>query len=104
MSRTTTDPTDPDLTRGFDKPGEPVEQAKAYLVLSQEERDKGFVRPFRDSYIHEICGTVTRMSHDIAATYARDPTFYGGTYCMRCQGHFPVAEFTWDKDGERVGS
>lgn len=35
----TTDPQDPRLTHGVDQ--ERVEQAPAYLVLSQEERDKG---------------------------------------------------------------
>lgn len=47
---TTTDSTDPDLGRGEDT--SPVEQNKKYLVLSEEERAKGFVRPYRDSYIH----------------------------------------------------
>ena len=27
-------------------------QNEAYLVLSKEELDKGFVRPYRDSYVH----------------------------------------------------
>lgn len=30
----------------------PVPQNEAYLVLSEEERAKGFVRPYRDSYVH----------------------------------------------------
>lgn len=47
----TTDPNHPDLKRGgIDT--EPVPQAKVYLVLSEEERAKGFVRPYRDSYRH----------------------------------------------------
>lgn len=46
----TDDPTDPRLTHGIDK--EPRPQSEAYLVLSEEERAKGFVRPYRDSYIH----------------------------------------------------
>jgi hypothetical protein len=71
---------------------------RTYLVLSDAERARGFVRPVRCSYVHEKCGTVTTMSLAIAETYARDPGFYGGTYCARCLGHFPVGvdgEFVW---------
>lgn len=69
-----------------------------YLVLSDDERAKGFVRPVRLSYVHEKCGAVTTMGQAIAETYARNPSFYGGTYCARCQDHFPVGangEFVW---------
>lgn len=98
----TTDPNHPDLTRGIDTA--PMEQAKAYLVLSPEELAKGFVRPFRDAYRHETCGSVTTMGHDLSATYARDPSFYGATYCCVCRMHKPVSEFRWTADGEVVGS
>lgn len=148
----TTDPKDPRLTRGVDDT--PVPQAEAYLVLSSEERAKGFVRPFRDSYRHvgeqpnhslrglteeekerysklgyvafemypvgesalvgrfwtqqqldnKGCGAITTMGHAIAETYARDPKFYGATYCTGCQKHRPVAEFVWTADGLVVGS
>ncbi len=70
----------------------------AYLVLSDEERAKGFVRPVRQSYVHLKCGAVTTMGQAIAETYARDPHFYGGTYCATCRNHFPVGpegEFVW---------
>jgi hypothetical protein len=46
----TTDPSHPLLTRGVDET--PVPQADVYLVLSEEERAKGFVRPVRNSYKH----------------------------------------------------
>jgi hypothetical protein len=72
-----------------------VPQADVYLVLSEEERAKGFVRPVRRAYWHEACGGVTTMSVDLAETYARDPKFYGATYCAICQRHRPVAEFHW---------
>lgn len=71
---------------------------RTYLVLSDEERAKGFVRPVRRSYVHEKCGAVTTMGQAIAETYARDPHFYGGTYCAHCRAHFPVGpdgEFVW---------
>jgi len=135
-------------------------QQKGYVVLSQEERDKGFVRPVRHSYLHvgppgptyelrdltdrererfgdefvkyELypegessigrywtrdqldrveeggCGGVTTMSESIAETYAREPGFYGGTFCAHCREHFPVGkdgEFVWlGTAGARVGT
>jgi hypothetical protein len=75
-----------------------------YLTLCPEERAKGFVRPVRRSYRHTKCGVVTTMGATIAETYARDPTFYGGTFCTGCGAHFPVTEFTWEPDGSQVGS
>lgn len=152
----TTDPNDPALTRGVDD--KPVPQAEKYLVLSEAERAKGFVRPYRDAYKHvgkqpknslrdltddekerygqygyvafeaypksessvigrfwtqaqldaKACGTVTTMGRAIAETYARNPNFYGSTYCLHCQKHLPVDEFTWYEmdgtDGPVVGS
>ena len=147
----TTDPHDPDL--GQDR-GDG--QNKKYLVLSEEERAKGFVRPVRTKYIHlgrkmegtliryekpkvengktyigyfklkglsggplvteeeyqEIkkgkrvrgCGSVTVMGQALAETYARDPKFYGSTFCCGCGTHKPVSEFVWDGTDEEVGS
>lgn len=100
-------------------------QQKDYIVLSPEERAKGFVRPVRRSYIHAGkiavdakeegreplriraggCGTETRMSQEIAETYARDPKFYNGTFCCGCGKHFPLDQFVWkDAPDEQVGS
>lgn len=131
------------------------QQNKAYLVLSEAERAKGFVRPVRRTYIHggrkpkyplrdltdeqkerygetdwvafekypeniggsavgqfwsqedigsqHGCGTATRMDQTIAETYARNPHFYGSTWCMSCKRHVPVRECQWE-DGETVGS
>ena len=98
---TTDDPNDPRLTHGADT--EPQPMAPVYLVLSEEERAKGFVRPLRRSYVHQTCGAVTRMGLAIAETYARNPTFYGATYCTVCRMHRPVAEFVWDGTTEQVG-
>lgn len=99
----TTDPTDPRLGHGTDS--EAVPQNAMYLVLSAEERAKGFIRPVRRSYVHDYpCGGVTRTSQSIAETYARDPGFYGSTYCTACRIHRPVSEFVWDGTTERVGS
>ncbi len=150
----TIDRTDPRLGHGVDNTPRP--QSDAYLVLSEEELAKGFVRPVRSSYIHvgdrprsptrpltpeeqarhagcnyvafepnpdypekspvmgrfwtqqrldaQACGTVTTMARALAETYARDPHFYGATYCCTCQMHRPVAEFVWQFDGQVVGS
>jgi hypothetical protein len=82
-------------------------QQQGYVVLAEEERAKGFVRPVRHSYIHEKCGVVTRMGQTLAETYARDPFFYSGTFCVGCGSHFPVGEdgeFLWDGTNEKVGT
>lgn len=99
----TTDPNNPMLNEhGHDG------QQKAYLVLSEEERKKGFVRPVRQTYIHKKCGTETKMGLALAETYARDPKFYGGTFCVYCGAHFPLIDengnrnFLWE-DGSGVG-
>ena len=101
----TDDPKDPRLTHGADS--EPVPQAATYLVLSDEERAKGFVRPVRRTYLHVGCPSgdtvsTTTMGQAIAETYARDPKFYGATYCVHCSMHRPVGEngeFVWVENG-----
>ena len=157
----TTDPDDPDLGHGSDD--HQVPQNKKYLVLSEEELAKGFVRPLRTGYIHvgaigpeadlrpltqeehekydqlkyiayeeygpdhpqrpkgssvigrywtqaqlaatgNGCGALTKMAYPLAATYARDPHFYGSTYCCSCMKHLPVSDFVWEDTTERVGS
>jgi hypothetical protein len=96
----TTDPRDPRLGYGVDE--EPIQQHDVYLVLSDEERAKGFVRPFVQRYVHAKdlggCGVVTWMGTVLSETYARDPHFYGATYCVGCQMHKKVGqdgEFYW---------
>ena len=135
---------------------------KGYVVLSAEERAKGFVRPVRNAYKHvgapgpkyplldltdvqkrqhladqfgyvkyekyqdsespktgrfwtqaqldrigKGCRTVTTMGTALAETYARDFSFYSGTFCADCRAHFPVGEdgeFVWAGTNERVGT
>ena len=82
-------------------------QHEAYWVLSAEDRAKGFVRPVRRTYVHATCGTTTSMGLALAETYARQPDYYGATFCVHCRGHFPVGEageFTWDGTTEKVGT
>lgn len=131
----------------------PNGQQKGYVVLSEAERGKGFIRPVRTEYIHtgkrprhptrplteaeksqhsdcnyELfeeypeseatvsgrfwtaeqlksgCGTRTTMALSIAETYARNPKFYGGTFCCHCGKHLAVSEFVWAGTDEEVGS
>jgi len=134
----------------------PDGQQKGYVILCDEERRKGFVRPVRQKYVHvgtrpkyplrdltpeeleknkqygyvkyepypeELrplcgaywtearlrsgCGTVTTMGRELSETYARDPKFYGATFCCHCGKHFPVGEngeFVWDGTNEKVGT
>lgn len=121
----TTDPDDPRLGHGSNE--KQVPQNEAYLVLSAEERAQGFVRPLRTAYLHLDCprypadryseafarsAAVTTMGRAIAETYAREPGFYGATYCIHCCRHRPVGadgEFVWlDQHGnatsEKVGT
>lgn len=93
---------------------------KSYVVLSAEERSKGFVRPVRNAYIHaginptymgacllskgeNGCGTRTEMARSLAETYARDPKFYSGTFCCSCKTHRPLDEFRWEGTTEVLG-
>ena len=103
MTGTTDDRNDPELSEVDPDTG----LQSAYLVLSDEERAKGLVRPLRRTYVHQVCGTATTMGSAIAETYARQPTFYGGTYCAGCRDHFPVGEhgqFVWDGTDLKVGT
>jgi hypothetical protein len=82
-------------------------QQEGYVVLADEERAKGFVKPVRRSYVHLKCGGVTTMGQTLAETYARQPSFYSGTFCCDCGAHFPVGadgEFVWQGTNEKVGT
>ena len=79
-------------------------QQKGYVVLTKEERAKGFVRPVRHSYVHNKCKSSTKMGQALSETYARDPKFYGATFCYECGEHYPVAEFVWEGTEKMVGS
>jgi hypothetical protein len=82
-------------------------QQKDYVVLTAEERAKGFVEPVRRTYLHLKCGSTTTMGRTLAETYARCPDFYSGTFCCACGKHFPVGkdgEFVWDGTSQKVGT
>lgn len=77
---------------------------KDYVVLCPDERSKGFVRPVRRSYRHNVCNSVTTMGTALAETYARDPGFYSGTFCVQCREHRPLTEFVWEGTQEVLGT
>lgn len=82
-------------------------QKKDHWVLSPEERSSGHVRPVRVSYVHSVCGTETRMPYAIAETYAKNPLFYGSTWCCGCCQYLPVGSsgnFYWTGTNEKVGT
>lgn len=99
MGEVTTDRNDPRLGYGVDD--KRTRQNPAYLVLSDGEISRGYVQPYRESYVHRKCGAKTSMHPAIAATYARNPWFYGSTYCVQCGMHRPLVEFVWE-DGSEV--
>ena len=82
----------------------PNGQQKDYIVLCHTERAKGFVRPVRRTYRHKPCNSTTTMGLALAETYARDPTFYSGTFCCNCAAHFPLDQFVWEGTNEILGS
>lgn len=53
------------------------------------------------------CGSNTTMPEACAETYARQPGYYGSTFCCGCGDYFQVGakgEFVWDGTDERVGT
>ena len=57
-----------------------------------------------ETQLSGACGAETTMANSIAETYARDPSFYGSTFCSACKAHFPVGEFQWSNSQETLGS
>lgn len=92
-------PLDPDYLTVNEKNG----MQKQYVVLTPEERAKGFTRPLRFEMTHTACGRSTRLHIDIAETYARKADFYDGTYCYYCMGHYPLKQFKWTDTDITVG-
>lgn len=73
---------------------------RGYVCLTPEERAKGFVKPVRRTYLHTVCGGTTTMARSLAETYAANPRFYSGTFCVHCRAHYALNQFTWEPDGE----
>lgn len=98
---------------------EEIERYRQYGYVKREDYPESmspvtgrfWTQPQLDK-INKGCGGVTTMGQAIAETYARDPSFYGSTFCVSCGTHLPVGEageFVWmDERGretmERVGT
>jgi len=78
-------------------------QHRGYWILPESERAKGFIRPLRQEYTHIVCGGPTAMGLAIAETYARDPSYYKGTFCATCKKHYPNEEFVWKDTNDFLG-
>lgn len=59
-------------------------------------------RFWTEAQLNSGCGAVTTMGQSLAETWARDPAFYGATFCATCRDHFPVAQFQWDDEKKEV--
>lgn len=72
-----------------------------------EPEDDSPGRYWTEADLNSGCDTVTTMSTPLAETYARNPKFYGATFCCGCAKHLPVGEhgqFVWEGTEERVGT
>ena len=99
MSVTTTDWNHPGINkRRLDGKNE------AYIVLTPEERAKGFVRPLRFDYVHYLCMSTTHIGRAMAESFAAAPKFYSSAFCYRCGEHFHVDEFFWEGTEDKVGT
>lgn len=62
-----------------------------------------FVAPLRHTYIHQTCGTRTKVGSLIAETYAKNPNYYTHTFCVHCKDHYSIEQFNWVEDGVLLG-
>ncbi len=76
-----------------------------YVLFEEYPKETGKLGRFwTEADLNSGCGVATRMSLPIAETYARDPKFYGATFCVHCKTHLPVEEFVWEGTDEILGS
>lgn len=79
---------------------------RGYVLFEKYPENESSIvgRFWTQAQLDSGCGIITSMSLAIAETYARDPEFYGSTFCCGCQKHLAVEEFVWEGTEERVGS
>lgn len=76
-----------------------------YIKFEKYPDDETVVgRYWTQKDLDKRCGTITTMGIAIAETYARNPKYYGSTFCCQCKQHLPVEEFIWEGTTEIVGS
>src|SRR5262245_9424867 len=61
------------------------------------------VKPVPKTYVHNACGTATRVSDDMIENWVADPYFYldGTTICAQC-GEVSDADCRWEATGQQV--
>ena len=64
---------------------------RGYVKFEDYPPDSGAIGRFWTKAGLEGCGAVTTMARSIAETYARDPGYYGSTFCVGCGTYRPVA-------------
>lgn len=58
---------------------------------------KKFVTNFRNAVIHVGgCNLYTRLPHEVAENFARNPNYYPAIFCYHCNQNYPVSEFIWE--------
>jgi len=76
-------------------------QYENYPTIDEGE----FEQAPRKWYIHvDGCGEETGMSEELVKSVARNPEYYGKTYCAGCEEHVPVSEVEWQDGSDWVVS
>lgn len=110
-------PTAPELEPAEEVVEEPVaEGAEAEVVeespkvqtgedvpLSESDKERGFIRPFRSAVLHVPSKTVCTLGDGIAADLATDPKSHKKLE-FPVLGKRSIGEFVWQNDGTKVGS
>lgn len=111
-------PTAPELEPAEEVVEEPVaEGAEAEVVveespkvqtgedvpLSESDKERGFVRPFRSAVLHVPSKGVYTLGDGVAADLATDPKSHK-KLGFPGLGERPVGEFIWQADKTKVGS
>jgi len=58
--------------------------------------------PESRNYTHTRCRTVTAVSENDFTALSDPFSVVPATYCVGCETHFPLDQFTWDDTGERI--
>lgn len=79
-------------------------QQRDYVTLPEDQRTEVDLAGVPVVYIHEQCGTGTRMPEEIVRSYLKDPFLYGAnsTFCAGCLKQVPYRECHWDETRENL--